>query len=46
MGKGFGNSGRGKEVGKECGRVNTAQILCTLLCKWKMIPVQSVPGMR
>jgi hypothetical protein len=28
-------SGRGKEVGKGCGRVNIVQILSTYVCKWK-----------
>jgi hypothetical protein len=37
---------RGKEVRKGCGRVNTEQILCTHVCKWKMIPVETIPGMR
>jgi hypothetical protein len=28
-------SRKGEEVGKECGRVNIAQYLCTHVCKWK-----------
>jgi hypothetical protein len=42
---GYGTSGRGEEVGKGCGNVNVVQILCTHVCKWKMIPVETIPGM-
>jgi hypothetical protein len=31
----FGTSGRGQVVGKECGRVNMVQILCSQVCKCK-----------
>jgi hypothetical protein len=34
----------GEEVGKGCRRVNMVQILCIHVCKWKLIPVESVPG--
>jgi hypothetical protein len=36
---------KGEEVGKGCGRVNIVQILCTHVCKWKMRPVETIPGM-
>jgi hypothetical protein len=26
-------------------RMNMVQILCTHVCKWKMIPVETIPGM-
>jgi hypothetical protein len=32
---GGGTIGMGEEVGKEHGRVNMVQILCTHVCKWK-----------
>jgi hypothetical protein len=32
-------------VGKGHGRVNIVQIQYTHICKWKMIPVKSIPGM-
>jgi hypothetical protein len=32
------------EVGKRYRRVNIEQILCTHVCKCKMIPVETVPG--
>jgi hypothetical protein len=31
--RGIDTSGRGEEVVKGCGRVNTVQILCTHVCK-------------
>jgi hypothetical protein len=33
--RGIGTSGSGKEVGKECQRVNIVQIVCTHVCRWK-----------
>jgi hypothetical protein len=33
-------------VGIGCGRVNMVQILCSHECKWKMIVVETNPGMR
>jgi hypothetical protein len=36
----------GEHIGKRCGRVNIVQILCTQVCNGKIIPVESVPGMR
>jgi hypothetical protein len=36
---------RGEKVGKGCERMNIVQILCTHLCKWKMMPVETIPGM-
>jgi hypothetical protein len=32
--------------GKKHGRVNIVQILYTHVCKWKKIPVETIPGMR
>jgi hypothetical protein len=32
-------------VGKGLGRVNVVQILCIHVCKWKMRPVETTPGM-
>jgi hypothetical protein len=40
-----GNSGRGEDVGKGCGKVNMVQILCTHVCKWKTRPLETIPGM-
>jgi hypothetical protein len=37
---------RGENVGKGCGRVNIVHILCTHLCKWKMKPMETIPGME
>jgi hypothetical protein len=38
--------GEGKEeVRKGYGRVNIVHILCTYVCKWKMIPVKTIRGM-
>jgi hypothetical protein len=31
-------------VEKDCRRVNIVHILCTHVCKWKMIPVETIPG--
>jgi hypothetical protein len=41
---GNGTSGRGEDVGKGCVRVNIVQLLYTHVCKWKMIPVETIPG--
>jgi hypothetical protein len=30
-------------VGEGDGRVNMVQILCTNVCKWKMIHIQTIP---
>jgi hypothetical protein len=27
-------------------RLNMVQVLCTHVCKWKMIPVETIPGIR
>jgi hypothetical protein len=43
--EGVGNNWKGKDIQKECKRVNIVQILCTHVCKWKMIPVETTPGM-
>jgi hypothetical protein len=40
-----GSSGRREFVEKGCRRVNKVQILHTHVCKWKMIPVETTPGM-
>jgi hypothetical protein len=32
---GFDPSGRGKGIGKVCGKANMRLILCTHVCKWK-----------
>jgi hypothetical protein len=32
-------------VGKKHGKVNMVQILCTHVGKWKIRPVETVPGM-
>jgi hypothetical protein len=45
-GGGVGTSGRREEVGKGCRRMNMVQILCTHVCKWKMRPVETIPGME
>jgi hypothetical protein len=40
-------SGRGKEVGKLCGRVNILHILCVhIYVSGKMIPVETIPRME
>jgi hypothetical protein len=39
-----GTTERGKEVGKGHGRV--VQILCTYVCKRKMLAAETTPGMR
>jgi hypothetical protein len=41
---GVGTSGRWEDVGKGCGRVNTVQILCTHVCKWKNDTCKTIPG--
>jgi hypothetical protein len=41
-----GTSGKGKDVEKGCRRVNIVQILFTHVCKWKMTPVETIPGME
>jgi hypothetical protein len=40
-----GTGARGEEVGKEYRRVNMVQLLCTHVCKWKMIPIENSSGM-
>jgi hypothetical protein len=42
---GGGPSGRRKEVGKGCRRVNMEQILCIHVCKWKNDTVDTIPEM-
>jgi hypothetical protein len=32
-------------VWKGCRRMNIVQILCTHVCKWKMITIETTPGM-
>jgi hypothetical protein len=39
-----GTSGRREEMGKWHGWVNVVQILYTHVCKWKMVPVETVVG--
>jgi hypothetical protein len=35
-----------REIGKECIRwLNKVQILCTHVCEWKTIPIETIPGM-
>jgi hypothetical protein len=34
-----------KKVGRGCGRVNMVQILCSHVCKLKVIPVETTPAM-
>jgi hypothetical protein len=41
----FGTSERGEAMEKGCRSANIVQILCTHVCKWKMIPVESTPEM-
>jgi hypothetical protein len=36
---------RREDVKKGCRRVNIVQILCICICKWKMISVETTPGM-
>jgi hypothetical protein len=43
---GIGVTGSGEEVGNMCGRVNMVQILCTHVCKWKMISFETIPGIE
>jgi hypothetical protein len=43
---GISTSGRGKRVGKGHGRVNIVQIQWTHVCKWKIIPVETIPRME
>jgi hypothetical protein len=42
---GVGTSGRAEDVEKGCRRMNTVQIFCTNVCKWKLAPVETTPGM-
>jgi hypothetical protein len=35
----------GEEVGEGGRRINMLQMLCICVCKWKMIPVEIIPGM-
>jgi hypothetical protein len=35
----------GKNIRKQCSRVHVVEILCTHVCKWKMRPVETIPGM-
>jgi hypothetical protein len=39
---GVDTSGRGEGDGERHGRVNTEQILCSHVYKWKMIPVETI----
>jgi hypothetical protein len=41
-----GTSRRGVEVGKGGRRMNMVQIMCTHVCKAKMLPVETIPGVR
>jgi hypothetical protein len=41
----IGTSGRGEGVGERHSKVTIVQILCSHVCKWKNIPVETVPGM-
>jgi hypothetical protein len=38
-------SERGEDIKKEGWRVNMVEIFCTRVCKWKMRPVETIPGM-
>jgi hypothetical protein len=38
--------GREEAVGKGCERVSIVQRLCTHVCKWKIRPVETIPGIR
>jgi hypothetical protein len=33
-----------EDVGKGYRKVNMVQIPCTRVCKWKMVPVETIPG--
>jgi hypothetical protein len=41
---GFIPVGAGKEVGKGYMKLNMVQTICTHVCKWKVIPVETIPG--
>jgi hypothetical protein len=45
-GRGIGTSGSRENVEKGCRKGSILQILCTHVCKWKMIPVETTPGME
>jgi hypothetical protein len=40
-----GNSRRGESIRKGSRRVNVVEIPCTHVWKWKMRPVETIPGM-
>jgi hypothetical protein len=42
---GIGTSRSGENKGKGYRRMNIMQTLYTFLCTWKMIPVETIPGM-
>jgi hypothetical protein len=39
-------SGRQNYVGIGYGRMNVGQIFCEHVCKWELIPIETVPGVR
>jgi hypothetical protein len=39
-----GTSGREEDMEKGCRRVTIVQILCTRICKWEVIPVETIPA--
>jgi hypothetical protein len=43
---GVGFNGREEDAGREYRRVNIVQIPWTHVCKWNMIPVETIPGME
>jgi hypothetical protein len=45
-GGGIGTGGKEEVAGKGGRRMNTVHIMCTHLCECKMIPVETVSGMR
>jgi hypothetical protein len=42
---GVGISGREENIKKGYRRVNMVEIKCAHVCKWKKIPVETIPGM-
>jgi hypothetical protein len=40
---GVSTCGKGEDMEKGCRRVNVEKILCTHVCKWKIIPVETTP---
>jgi hypothetical protein len=40
--RGAGTSGRWEELEKSCKRVSIVQILCTHVCKWRMVSIETI----